>query len=141
MSRLLAENISLREEIIRLQYEAEKNAENCMSEGVDKVKSRLEAKLSELGFLVRELGEVRNNPTAQHARKRKSINRSSPKRSPNQKIWKNTPTLSEAIEGADGRLPPIIEDKYYPRRTLEYVGYCMNFPFISLIGGQCRGIT
>ena len=110
----------MREEIIRLQYELEKNAGRYMSEGLGSVKSKLETKLSELGLLVRELGEVHKDPNSQHARKRKSMNRSPPKRSPGQKIWKNTPTLSEAVEEADGRLPPIIEDKYYPRRTLEY---------------------
>jgi hypothetical protein len=29
--------------------------------------------------------------------------------------------MSESLDGSDGRLPAIREDKSYPRRTLEYV--------------------
>ena len=49
------------------------------------------------------------------------MNQSSPRRSPDQRNWKNALTLSEVTGGTDGRLPPIVEDKYYPRRTMEYV--------------------
>lgn len=121
VSRLLGENVSLREQIIKLHYEAEKNTSKAMLESVDTVKGKLEAKLLELGGLVRELGEVEKTVESQRVRRRKSINRSSPKRSPDQRNWKNTLSLSEAVGGADGRLPPIAEDKYYPRRTMEYV--------------------
>ena len=92
-----------------------------MLEGVEKVKGKLEAKLSELETLVRGLGDVRKTADVQRRHKRHSIGRNSPKRSPDQRVWKNTLTLSEAFGGEDGRLPPIVEGKYYPRRTLEYV--------------------
>lgn len=91
-----------------------------MLEGVKVVKGKLEAKLAELGGLVQELGIVQNSIDSQSAQKR-SINRSSPKISPDQRNWKNALTLSEVTGGADGRLPPIVEDKYFPRRTMEYV--------------------
>ncbi len=119
VSRLLGENVSLREESIRLQHEVEKNTSKHVLEEVDTVKVKLEAKLSELGTLLRELGDVRKTNDIQRTQKRRSISRSSPKGSPDQRIWKNTLTLSEAFGGAEGRLPPIVEDKYYPRRTLE----------------------
>lgn len=86
---------------------------------MDSVRAKLEAKLTELGGLVQELGKAQNNIESQRSQKRKSMNRSSPKRSPDQKNWKNTLTLSEVTGGVDGRLPPIVEDKYYPRRTME----------------------
>ncbi len=118
VSRLLGENASLRQQVIKLHYEAEKSAGKSVLESVDTVKSKLEAKLSELGGLVKELGCIHKVTEDKHAHRRKSNNISSPKGSPDQKIWKNTLTLSEAVGGATGRLPPIMEDKYYPRRTL-----------------------
>lgn len=111
--------MSLREEIIRLQNEVERNTKRYVLEGVDNVRGKLEAKLSELENLVRELGDVHKTTDIKRAQKRRSINRSSPKRSPDQRVWKNTLTLSEAVGGADGRLPPIVEGKYYPRKTME----------------------
>ncbi len=119
VSRLLSENVSLREQIIRLHYEVEKNTNRAVQNNVDRVRAKLEAKLTELGGLVQELGKVQDNVESQRSQKRKSISRASPKRSPDQKNWKNALTLSEVTGGADGRLPPIVEDKYYPRRTLE----------------------
>ena len=115
---LECENASLREQIIMLQHEAERSASKSMQESVDTVKSGLEAKLAEFGALVKDLGCVQMSAEKQRAQKRRSGNMSSPKRSPNQRIWKNRLTLSEAVRGADGRLPPIMEDKYYPRRTM-----------------------
>ena len=119
VSRLLSENVSLREQIIKLHHEAETSAELVVLESVNNVKGNLEAKLSELGRLVQELGNVQKNVDGQRKQRRKSILRDSPKRSPDQKNWKNALTLSEVTGGADGRLPPILEDKYYPRRTME----------------------
>ena len=120
VSRLLSENVSLREQIIKLHREAETSTELVVLESVNNVKSSLEAKLSELGRLVQELGNVQKNVDGQRKQRRKSILRNSPKRSPDQRNWKNALTLSEVTGGADGRLPPILEDKYYPRRTMEY---------------------
>ena len=85
---------------------------------MEDIRGRLEAKLTELGSLVQELGVVQKSTRSP---RRKSYIRKSPKRSPDQKNWKNTLTISEVTGGTDGRLPPIVEDKYFPRRTLEYV--------------------
>lgn len=118
VSRLVGENASLREQAIKLHYEAEKNAGKSVLESVDNVKAKLEAKLLELGGLVKDLGCVQQTAHDRRAQRRQSIKLSSPKRSPDQRVWKNTLSLSEAVGSADGRLPPIMEDKYYPRRTL-----------------------
>lgn len=117
----MGENASLREQVIKLHYDAEKSASKSLLESVDIVKSKLEAKLSELGGLVKDLGYIQKTTEKQHAQRRESVNMSSPKRSPDKRIWKNALTLSEAVRGADGRLPPIMEDKYYPRRTLRWL--------------------
>ncbi|KAL6715089.1 hypothetical protein ACLMJK_007350 [Lecanora helva] len=119
VSQLLGENVSLREEVIKLQNELEKNTNKNVRAGVDSIKGKLEAKLSEIGALVQNLGEVQKTTDIRRAQKRRSINRTSPKTSPDQKVWKNTMTLSEAVGCADDRLPPIMEDKYYPRRTMD----------------------
>ena len=119
VSRLLGENVTLREETIKLQAEVERTTSKYVLEEVDSAKERLEAKLLELGNLVRGLGNVQQAAQVRHRQQRKSTNHSPPKRSPDQKIWKNALSFSEALGGAEGRLPPIVEDKYYPRRTLE----------------------
>ena len=126
VTRLLSENVSLREQVIKLHHEAEKVTGKAVLEGVDVVKLKLEAKLAELGGLVQELGNVQKNVDSQRGQRR-SMNRSSPRRSPDQRNWKNTLTLSEVTGGTDGRLPPIVEDKYYPRRTMEYVYLCTSY--------------
>ena len=115
-----------------MHHEAEKVTGRAVLEGVDIVKSKLEAKLAEFGGLVQELGNVQKNIDSRRVQRR-SMNRSSPRRSPDQKNWKNTLTLSEVTGGTDGRLPPIVEDKYYPRRTMEYV----SLHILSLNADSC----
>ena len=120
ISRLLGENVSLREQIIKLHYEVESNAKKPDYIQIDSFKIKLETKLKEVGDLVQELGQVQRDAKRRGQQKRKSLsNTISPKRSPNQRIWKNTQTLSDLMGEADGRLPPILEDKYFPRQTLE----------------------
>ncbi len=110
-----------------------------MLEGVDNVKGKLEAKLAEIGGLIQELGNVQKIIDTQRTQRRRSINRSSPKRSPDQRNWKNALTLPEVTGGADGRLPPIVEDKYFPRRTMEYVIFRIQYfdAYYSLVLKNC----
>ena len=113
--------MALRERIISLQYEVDKRPGRSVLEDMVTVKERLEAKLTELGGLVQQLGKIQVVVENPRSLKRKSMNRTEPKGSPDQRNFKNNLTLSEVIGGADGRLPPIVEDKYFPRKTLEYV--------------------
>ena len=85
------------------------------------MKSKFEDKLAELGKLVNELGFIGNDESAALPTIQRRYDRISPKRSPDQRNWKNALTLSEVTGGQDGRLPPIVEGKYFPRKTLEYV--------------------
>ncbi|TKA54722.1 hypothetical protein B0A49_09719 [Cryomyces minteri] len=111
-SRLLAENISLREQIIHLQSELESNQDASIAKTVSTVKTQLEERLQEIGGLIAELG-ISQNPPSKANRKSRSA-----QRSPDQKEWKNKPSLAETT-CSEGRLPTITEDKHYPRRTLE----------------------
>ncbi|KAL8934663.1 MAG: hypothetical protein Q9211_005108 [Gyalolechia sp. 1 TL-2023] len=113
VSRLLSENITLREQIIKLQFEIDNN---FGADSISAVKGKLETKLAELGGLVQQLGK--SAADRRTARRRSGV-KSSPKESPAQKHWKNALNISEVTAGADGRLPPIVEGKYYPRRTLD----------------------
>jgi DNA-binding protein H-NS len=116
-SRLLAENLGLREQILQLQGEIETGRAQRIAENTGEVRALLEAKLLELGALVASLG-VEPSPKKKSLTTGK-ITRASPRRSPDRRSWKNVCTLSEAVAGQDGRLPPIQENKSYPRRTLE----------------------
>lgn len=117
VSRLLAENISLRERIITLDQEVEKfNSVPFLGDGVNEVKGKLAAKLEELGSLVGELGtlpQIMKKPPTSTAQsetgEHTSLERPNPPRRP----------LFGTDGYDDGRLPVILEDKYYPRRTLE----------------------
>lgn len=116
-SRLLAENLGLREQIIRLQRELDEGRAQKVADHAIDIRSQLEAKLLELGSLISGLGSDAPKITSPLAGK---VTRASPSKSPDQRNWRNMCTLSEAVNGQDGRLPPILENKTYPRRTLEY---------------------
>ncbi len=117
-SRLLAENLGLRREILQLQGELESGKAQRIAEHTGVVKSQLEVKLLEIGALLSGLGSVPS--PKRKSRQSGKLLRTSPSTSPDQKNWKNMCTLSEAVAGQEGRLPPILENKSYPRRTLEY---------------------
>ncbi|KAL9602228.1 MAG: hypothetical protein Q9219_001952 [cf. Caloplaca sp. 3 TL-2023] len=116
VSRLLSENIALREQVIKLQFDIENNVG---VESISSVKGRLEAKLVEFGELVQELGSLQQSAKDRRASRRRSGAKKSPKKSPDQRNWKNALSISEVMGGSEGRLPPIVEGKYYPRRTLD----------------------
>ena len=118
-SRLLAENLDLREQILRLQNEIEIGQAQRIANQTCAIRVQVESKLLELGALIAGLGD---QPIPQRkSRQDGKITRASPSRSPDQRTWKNVCTLSEAVAGQEGKLPPILENKTYPRRTLEYV--------------------
>lgn len=117
VSHLLAENVSLREQIINLTQENERfESARMLHEGVYEIKSRLDAKLaelsslaSELGMLPRKVGRPGGDRTGTDSDRARATAESKPRT-----------TDSEFHAGPeDGRLPAIVEDKYYPRRTLE----------------------
>ncbi|OCL12619.1 hypothetical protein AOQ84DRAFT_385997, partial [Glonium stellatum] len=111
-SRLLAENLSLREQVIKLQSVLENQSNHPSAENINAVKDKLEAKIQELGSLVAELGQI------QKPGPRCKSQAAATRRSPDERNWQNGLGLGEFMDGQDGRLPTISEDKYYPRRTM-----------------------
>ncbi len=117
-SRLLTENLGLKEHIIRLQNEVENGKARRIADHTVELRAQLEEKLAEIGTLINGLGREITTPKKKSPQMGKS-SRKSLTQSPVQRNWKNLCTLSEAVNGQDGRLPPILENKSYPRRTLE----------------------
>ncbi|PBP16279.1 hypothetical protein BUE80_DR012958 [Diplocarpon rosae] len=115
-SRLLAENLGLRGEILRLHGQIEDGKAQRIAEHTGQIKSQLEAKLLEIGALLSGLGDVPSpERKSRHSGK---ATRAILAASPDQKNWDNM-CMSEAVAGQEGRLPPILENKSYPRKTLE----------------------
>ena len=106
----------MRQQVVKLQFEIDSSGG---LDNINAVKGKLEAKLSELGGLLQELGNVQYTAENRRALRRRSGAKAPPKKLPDQRNWKSGQTVAEAMGGAEGRLPPIVEGKYYPRRTLE----------------------
>ncbi|KAJ5714272.1 uncharacterized protein N7483_011453 [Penicillium malachiteum] len=110
VSHLLAENVSLRQEVINLTQETERlAAAKTLHSGIYDIKSRLDTKLAELNDLASELGML--------PRKATKLDKPDHERP---KVAEARPQPMDLENGVDdGRLPAILEDKYYPRRTFE----------------------
>jgi hypothetical protein len=113
-SRLLAENLSLREQVLQLQNALESHAQRPSFENIDTVKAKLEAKMLELGGLVAELGQMKKVDERPRCRSQLAATR----RSPDERQWRSGLGLQEV---ENHMLPTITEDKFYPRRTMGYV--------------------
>jgi hypothetical protein len=107
-SRLLAENLSLREQVLQLQNA---HASRPSFEKIDAVKAKLEAKMAELGGLVAELGGMKKADERPRCRAATS-------RSPEERQWRSGLGLQEV---ENQMMPTIVEGKSYPRRTVGYV--------------------
>jgi hypothetical protein len=112
-SRLLAENLSLREQVLQLQNALESQPFRPSLKNIDAVKSKLEAKMLELGGLVAELGQLKKVDERPRCR-----NQLATRRSPDERQWRSGLGLQEV---ENHMLPTIVEDKYFPRRTMGYV--------------------
>ena len=121
ISRLLSENIAIREQAINIAQESEKwRAAYKANSEISSLKSRLEAKLHEVNTIVTELGELPEKTARRKSGSRKSIIVVNNARSPAEKEWRNRQTIGGVlnVERAEqeGRLPAILEDTTYPRR-------------------------
>ncbi|KAF2466987.1 uncharacterized protein BDR25DRAFT_267752 [Lindgomyces ingoldianus] len=110
-SRLLAENLSLREQVLQLQNALESQSNRPSFENIDSVKDKLEAKIQELGSLVAELGQIQKANTGPRCKSQTAATR----RSPDERQWRSGLGLQEV---ENSMLPTITEGKYYPRRTM-----------------------
>jgi hypothetical protein len=125
ISRLLAENISIREQAINIAQESERwRAAYKATAEITSLKNRLEAKLQEVNTLVTELGELPAKTAKRKSGPRKSIIVVNNARSPAEKEWRNQQTIGGVLNAEraeqEGRLPAILEEKQYPRRTLDH---------------------
>ncbi|KAF1960163.1 hypothetical protein CC80DRAFT_590468 [Byssothecium circinans] len=111
-SRLLSENLSLREQVLHLQNALGSQSNSPSLENIDSVKEQLEAKLQEFGALVAGLGEWKKKDAGLPRCKSQLA---ATRRSPGERQWRSGLCLQE-VENA--MLPTIAEDKFYPRRTM-----------------------
>jgi hypothetical protein len=134
ISRLLAENISLREAAIAAQRECEElrtrsadGEREAWRDEVQSLRKKLEKQLSGLMGVVEVMGgmeeRVEQSMKGREKQRRKSshgILGMGDVRSPDQRDWRNRQTLASVLNAEqEGRLPVIVEDKLYPRRTLD----------------------
>ncbi|KAJ5808929.1 hypothetical protein N7474_010198 [Penicillium riverlandense] len=119
VTHLLSENVSLREQVITLSQDIERlESAKTLRDGVYEIKSKLDAKLAELSALTTDLGMLPRKVGKLCDERPESTNMDRPKST----APETKPRVMEPEEqgGCDDRkLPAILEDKYYPRRTLE----------------------
>ncbi|KAL3469998.1 hypothetical protein BJX99DRAFT_264657 [Aspergillus californicus] len=120
VSHLLSENVSLREQLITLSQEVERfEAAKSLHDGIYDVKTRLDGKLMELNSIVAELGSLPRQYSKATREKAEPLHERRA-RQPSSIHQANGLDPDESLASeADGRLPVILEDKFYPRRTLE----------------------
>ncbi|KAL9611419.1 MAG: hypothetical protein Q9167_003925 [Letrouitia subvulpina] len=116
IAHLLSENIALREQIIKLQSEIDQIS---AFETLGTIKEGLGLKLVEFGNLIQDLGTLQKRCKATRRSRRRSSAHGPLKASQSQDTRKTLFPRSEITGEDDGRLPPILEDKSYPRRTLD----------------------
>lgn len=119
ISRLLAENLAIREQAINIAQKAHKARKTCSRcSQLTAVKSQLEAKLSEISAVVNGLDVLDKD---------KQFSSPSWRRSSGLQLL-NLPGQDRATFGSaerpvrqalEGWMPPILEDKRYPRKTLD----------------------
>ncbi|KAL2155347.1 hypothetical protein VTH82DRAFT_88 [Thermothelomyces myriococcoides] len=117
-ARLLSENLELRSQILRLEKQLEDNSARRIADHALEVKAKLEAQLSEFAALLGTLGV--EPPSKRRSSEDRSLSKSrqSMARSPPQRRRRNTSIDSETLAEMEGRLPPIYENKTYPRATM-----------------------
>ncbi|KAG9190714.1 hypothetical protein G6011_08802 [Alternaria panax] len=109
-SRLLAENLVLREQVLNLHNTIESRP---ALDQIDVVKTQLEAKLSELSSLVAGLSRTRGGHERDRGRRKSQM--TAKRKSGEERQWRSGLGLQEV---ENSMLPTITEDKYYPRRTM-----------------------
>lgn len=123
ISRIAAENLTLRQEIITAQAEAERSRQTkTVNREILDLKDRLERKLKDVVALVSEMTDIPEHAATRRQSRRRSGAENL--KTTSEVEWKNRLAIREGLakergDSLDGRLPSILEDKLYPRRTLE----------------------
>ncbi|KAI3341282.1 hypothetical protein F4824DRAFT_308761 [Ustulina deusta] len=122
-ARLLSENLQLRSDVLRLKTELEGSHAHRVADHALQIKEKMEAQLVEWGAMLAGLGhEPLPRNRSPRALKKPRIQRSSIGRT-RVSDWRRRETMGsiEDLEAAalqEGRLPPLWENKTYPRETL-----------------------
>ncbi|KAG0136549.1 hypothetical protein HOY82DRAFT_667581 [Tuber indicum] len=129
-TRLLTENIELREQVIKLQASLDRREKaRVIVESVEATKKKLEEKVAELDGIVKGLGQaITTSPEGKLAVRQPRAHIISH----HQRIWKSQLTLGEMH---DGQLPAIHEDARSRRNSLnveEHRRNSLNFEEINL---------
>lgn len=110
VSRLLADNLELREKVLGLEHELYAARTQVSGDAVRKVKEELRRKIEELSGVVDGLD-------AAVAQKEDGDARVMPRgKKPIEGQWRERQPLTEVMR--ESQMPTIVEDKTYPRRTL-----------------------
>ncbi|EER37698.1 shugoshin [Histoplasma capsulatum var. duboisii H88] len=132
VSRLLVENAALREEAIAANQELEKlKHDGQLGCEIDNLKSQLDAKLAEFGSLIADLGSLPRRRGLLSKPKRRSIDgefQISPETTRRRSLMKAARQVTD-----ESRLPAIMEDKFYPRLTLESEDFA---DLVGIEGGE-----
>ncbi|KAH9908015.1 hypothetical protein F4778DRAFT_457688 [Xylariomycetidae sp. FL2044] len=121
-ARILSENLDLRGQVIRLETELRESSAQRIADHALEIKEKMEAQLIEWGSMLASLGHepipMNRSPRAQ---KKARLSPGFGRRS--QSEWKRRDTISsmkdlEAVAQQEGRLPPLWENKTYPRKSL-----------------------
>lgn len=123
ISQLVAENCQLRAESNKLRLALDEARATRTVQHVDAIKQQLQERLQDFERLIGSLGDV-GKKRKSNARKSEIPNSS--RQSPNQKVWRSERSIGDVLDlpqtrQQEGWLPTIVEDKHFPRRTLEYV--------------------
>ncbi|KAJ2980753.1 hypothetical protein NUW58_g6866 [Xylaria curta] len=122
-ARLLSENLQLRSDVLRLKSELEGSHAHRVADHALQIKEKMEAQLVEWGAMLAALGhEPVPKNRSPRALKKARIQRNSIGRS-RISDWRRRETMGsmqdlEAAALQEGRLPPLWENKTYPRETL-----------------------
>jgi hypothetical protein len=120
ITQLLKENAALKEQVISLSHDAQKyEAGRFLCKDIHQYKEKLASRLSELNSLVSEFGKLPEKFL-------NSVDAANNASSMDGHSAANIGPRSITRPDDDSRLPTIVEDKYFPRRTLEYG------PFVSI---------
>lgn len=112
ISRLLAENLNLREEILHLQGQLCAAERHVNSSSLLSVKDQLDAKLKEFGSLISDLGTLQELGS----KKYESL---STNRHPDPTSWRPDVPMA-ALNGQAFRMSGIMEERSSPGGTLRY---------------------
>ena len=104
VSRLLADNLELRNQVLHLQNEVSSAQKKASTSAARRVKDEMRAKIVALSRIVDGIDDA------------EEVERPRGEKKPVEGNWRERQTLTELMR--DTALPTISEDKLYPRRTL-----------------------